>query len=289
MSKSLLKVAVGCIQCCLASIAVAQNSSLMHAQPAGGRSPTSMATQGAVGQGAFGHGFLGQGSLGQGAPGASTRGPQPPLQLAADQNDRLSPGGEVTQTDYQDRPSIQLNDASWTYQAPLPLRTFRINDVVTIRVDEITRMMAEGSAENRKRTLYEAILTDWIRLQDFRLRPDPQANGDPSVATESNSNYRAESTVESRESMTFNIAATVVDIRPNGNLLLEAKKTIRVNDNLWETSLSGLCRAQDIGPDNVVLSKDVIELEIHKADRGHLRDGYKRGWFQRWFDRLQPF
>ncbi len=211
------------------------------------------------------------------------------MQMTAGQQNEYPPTGPIAQADYQDRPNVTLDGASWTYQAAPPLRSFRLNDVVTIRVDEITRVMAEGSAEARKRTLYEAILSDWIRIQDFRLRPDPQANGDPAVAAESNSNYRAESTVESRESMTFNIAATVVDIRPNGNLLLEAKKTIRVNDNLWETSLSGLCRAQDIGPDNVVLSKDVIDLEIHKGDRGQLRDGYKRGWFQRWLDRLRPF
>jgi flagellar L-ring protein precursor FlgH len=187
------------------------------------------------------------------------------------------------------QPAVLLDGASWTYQPPPPLRTFQKNDVVTIRVDEITRVMAEGSAQQRKRTLYEAILTDWIRLKDFRLRPDPQANGDPAVTAESNANYRAESTVESRESLTFNIAATVVDVRPNGMLVLEARKAIRVNDNLWETSLSGICRAQDIGPDNVVLSKDLIDLEIRKEDRGHLRDGYSRGWLQRFIDRHGPF
>ena len=188
-----------------------------------------------------------------------------------------------------DRPTVFINGASWTHLPSPPMRSFAINDVVTIRVDEITRMAAEGSAESRKRTLYEAALTEWIRIADFRLRPDPQGNGDPTVSTESNNNYRAQSSVESRESMSFNIAATVVDIRPNGLLVLEARKQIRANDNLWETSLTGICRAQDIAPDNVVLSKDLIDLEIHKDDRGHLRDGYKRGWFQRWFDRVQPF
>jgi flagellar L-ring protein precursor FlgH len=184
---------------------------------------------------------------------------------------------------------VLLGGASWTYQPAPPLRVFQKNDVVTIRVDEITRVMAEGAAENRKRTLYEAILTDWVRLVDWRLTPDPQVDGDPAVTAESNSNYRAESTVESRESMTFNVAATVVDIRPNGNLVLEARKAIRVNDNLWETSLSGICRAQDIAPDNVVLSKDLIDLEIRKEDRGHLRDGYSRGWLQRFIDRFGFF
>ncbi|MFK8113906.1 MAG: flagellar basal body L-ring protein FlgH [Rubripirellula sp.] len=197
--------------------------------------------------------------------------------------------GPVTQAGGNDRPPIYLNSASWTHVPAPPLRSFNKKDIVTIRVDEITSLMAEGSAESRKRTLYEAVLSDWIRIQDFRLRPDPQANGDPTVATESNANYRAEATVESRESMTFNIAATVVDIRPNGTMLLEARKTIRVNDNLWEHSLTGVCRAEDIAPDNVVLSKDMVDLEIRKQDRGHLRDGYKRGWFQRWFDRIQPF
>ena len=189
----------------------------------------------------------------------------------------------------QERPPIFLNGVSWTHQPAPPIRSFHKNDVVTIRVDEITRVMAEGAAESRKRTLYEAALSDWIKLTDFRLRPDPQTAGDPTVGTESNNNFRAQSSVESRESVTFNITAIVVDIRPNGLLVLEARKGIRVNDNLWETSLTGICRVQDIGPDNVVLSKNLIDLEIRKDDRGHLRDGYKRGWFQRWFDRVQPF
>lgn len=187
------------------------------------------------------------------------------------------------------RPPVYLGGASWTYQPAPPLRTFQINDIVTIRVDEITRMMADGQTQIRKQSLYEAVLTDWIRLTGFRLRPDEQANGDPAIGTESNNNYRAQSMIQSRESLTFNIAATVVDIRPNGLLVLEAKKKIRVNDNLWETSLIGICRAQDIAPDNVVLSKDLVEAEILKDDQGHLRDGYARGWFQRWFDRIQPF
>ncbi len=187
------------------------------------------------------------------------------------------------------RPLLSLNEASWTLPPTPPVRVFRKNDVVTIRVDEITRMMAEGIADQRKRTLTEAILTDWIRLDNFRLRPDPQEDGDPGVAAESNDNYRAESFLRSRESLTFNIAATVVDIRPNGNLVLEARKAVRINDNLWETSLSGICRADDIGPDNVVLSKDVIDLEIRKEDRGHLRDGYSRGWLKRFWDRYGPF
>ncbi|QDT06201.1 Flagellar L-ring protein precursor [Rubripirellula lacrimiformis] len=212
-----------------------------------------------------------------------------PGDVAADSEDGRLPMASPAAGYGPDRPPVMIDRASWTYQPAPPVRTFQKNDLVTIRVDEITSMMADGAANQRKQTLYETILTDWVKLTDFRLRPDPQDNGDPSIAAESNRNYRAQSSLQSREALTFNIAATVVDIRPNGSLVLEARKTLRVNDNLWETSLTGICRAQDIAPDNVVLSKDLIDLEIKKEDRGHLRDGYKRGWLSRFLDRVRPF
>jgi len=186
-------------------------------------------------------------------------------------------------------PHPGLTAVSWTYTPPMPRRVFQKHDIVTIRVDEIARVMAEGNAESRKITQYRAVLSEWLRISKGRITPDPQEEGDPSVAGQSNNQYRAEAEIDSRESLTFNIAAQVVDIRPNGNLVLEATKTFRVNDNHWETSLSGICRAQDVAPDNVVLSRDMLDLKINKQDQGHLRDGYKRGWFTRWFDRVQPF
>ena len=243
--------------------ALAQNSSLLHEAPPIARSARPIFPYGDP----------------RGTPGELGQTTAQPMESATPIPAEIA-GGD---------PRVFLNGASWTYQPAAPMRIFRKNDIVTIRVDEVTRMMAEGGAENRKLTFYQAVLNDWIRLSDFRLRPDAQRDGDPTVAGQSNNQFRSESSVESRESMSFNIAATVVDIRPNGSLVLEARKNIRVNDNLWETALTGICRPEDIAPDNVVLSRDLIDLEILKEDRGHLRDGYKRGWFSRWFDRVQPF
>lgn len=186
-------------------------------------------------------------------------------------------------------PTIGITSASWTYQPAPPLRTFSKNDIITIRVDDISRLLAQGNAQKRRTSQYKAILTDWLKLNKLSLGPAAQTDGDPSVAFQSNDTARNQATLESRESFTFNIAATIVDIRPNGNLVLEARKRVQANDNIWETALTGTCRAIDVGPDNVVLSKDVLDLEIIKDDQGQLRDGYRRGWFSRWFDRVQPF
>jgi len=64
--------------------------------------------------------------------------------------------------------------------------------------------------------------------------------------------------LETKEAVAFNIAAQVVDMRPNGNIVLEARKHIRVNHEVWEIFVSGTCRQEDISPDNVVLRRNVV-------------------------------
>lgn len=185
---------------------------------------------------------------------------------------------------------VPLSGVSWTYEPPARSRVYQRYDIVTIRVDEISRALAEGNIEARRNTLYDALLKDWIKLEGLnKVRPAQQEDGDPRVQGSTNQLYRADASMETRESLSFNIAARIVDIRPNGDLVLEARKSIRINDNVFETALTGICRPTDIAADNVVLSRDLLDLQITKMDQGRLRDNYARGWFTRWFDTLNPF
>ncbi len=187
-------------------------------------------------------------------------------------------------------PNNPLQAASWTAIPQLPSRTLKIHDIVSIRVDESATAAALGNAQSRKTGLYDARLNDWIDMTALdTIKPAPQKDGDARVQGQQNEVYRASSNLQTREQMTFNIAAEIADIRPNGTLVLSARKKMGLNDNLWEVSLSGVCRAQDVGPDNVILSRNIFELNVSKHELGHVRDGYSRGWFTRWLARFKPF
>ncbi|MCA9142236.1 MAG: flagellar basal body L-ring protein FlgH [Planctomycetaceae bacterium] len=185
---------------------------------------------------------------------------------------------------------IMLDGGSWTYIPPVLPRRINIHDRVTIRVDELASMTQEGDVQQRRTAQYNAVLKDWIGLIGLKaIKPNAQNDGDQTINGQLQQTYRAQGDIEARESLALNIACTVADIRPNGDLVLEGHKQIRINENAWEVSLSGICRHQDVGPDNVVLSRNIADLKVDKREHGQARDGYKRGWLTRLLDEFAPF
>jgi flagellar L-ring protein precursor FlgH len=186
---------------------------------------------------------------------------------------------------------VTLSDGSWYYRRLPPPRKIELHDLITIRVDETAQAIAEGELERRNSSLYDAILANWVYLEGLTaVRPNDMDEGSPRIRGQLNQLYRRQADLETGESVRFRITAEVVDIRPNGNLVLEAHKTVRNNNEVWEYSLTGICRSEDVDPDtNTILSEKVADMSIFKRERGHVRDGYRRGWFLRWFDTFHPF
>ncbi len=185
---------------------------------------------------------------------------------------------------------LNLSQGSWIYTPTPPPREIQKHDVISVRVDMLSRMAAEGELRRRKNGNYDARLNDWIIFDGLRwMKPSPQTNGDPRVRGELRSQYRSLGELETAESLAFNIACEVVDIRPNGNLVIEGRNNARINDEVWTITLAGSCRPESIGPNNVVLSRDIIDLDIQKVETGSVASGYQRGWFQKIFDLIQPF
>ena len=85
------------------------------------------------------------------------------------------------------------------------------------------------------------------------------------------------------------IAAIVVDVKPNGTMVLEAVKNIIVDREVQHYHMSGICRAEDVTPDNTLLSTQLANLTVNKQTSGEVRDGTKSGWLNTIIDKVNPF
>lgn len=180
-------------------------------------------------------------------------------------------------------------ELSFIYQEHEPPKEYQLRDIVVVLVDENTRVLSEGDIDRKKKANGSMTLSDWVGLDGWAIRPDPQTTGSPTVSGKMENKYKAESEMETRESLKLTVACTVVDIRPNGLLVLEGHRSININSEQWEISLGGMVRSEDILPNNTVLSEKIADMRLDKREAGHVRDGYRRGWLQKWLDRYQPF
>jgi len=85
------------------------------------------------------------------------------------------------------------------------------------------------------------------------------------------------------------ITATVIDVKPNGVLVLEAKRTVKKDDEEQNLVLSGECRREDVTQNNTVLSTQLAELTLVSKNTGQVKDSATKGWIPRILEAIFNF
>lgn len=184
---------------------------------------------------------------------------------------------------------LTLSTSSWTYQAPPEPKQWKLNDFVTVLIEEKVKTQRDGKIDQYKKVEGAATLSKWVTFDESGdIEPDPQSAGSPGVATAIDNKYRAQANMANSDSMVTSIQCTIMDIRPNGTLVIEGHAKVASDDEEWLISLSGIIQADDIMPNGSVKSEKIAEKQIIRQTSGHGRDGIRRGWLQRVLDKFQP-
>lgn len=96
-------------------------------------------------------------------------------------------------------------------------------------------------------------------------------------------NYR-----DSRE-YTDHITVTVVDVLPNGNLVISGRRCLSIAGEQRTLVVSGVVRPIDLGPDNKISSRYVADLKTVYEGEGTSKKFTRQGWLSRAANKVWPF
>jgi len=117
------------------------------------------------------------------------------------------------------------------------------------------------------------------------------AASDGTLGKTSSSSRAFSGDTEFRSARQFNdrFTVTIVDVLPNGNLVVKGERVITVQGDARQLRLSGIVRQYDVLPNNSVPSNLVADLKIELEAKGSEQAYSKQGWFSRRINRVWPF
>jgi flagellar L-ring protein precursor FlgH len=110
----------------------------------------------------------------------------------------------------------------------------------------------------------------------------------PTLDIAAKSEWNGSGDTQNTLTLTNRTAVTVVDVLPNGNLVVEGAKIIRAGQESQYAYMRGIVRPIDIASDNTVPSTKIADAQVEFIPEGELTEAQKKGWLVRIWDKIKP-
>lgn len=151
----------------------------------------------------------------------------------------------------------------------------RVGDLLTVVISENSNVNNQEKANFQKDTDLEYTLTN------FDIAPDAFSIL-PALAAESQDTLNGIAKYEKRGTFTARLTAVVVDSLPNGTLVVNGRREVKIDNETKVIEFSGIVRRYDIAQDNTVQSELVANAKVHYTGTGPLTNSTNRTGLGSW-------
>ena len=177
------------------------------------------------------------------------------------------------------------------------LRAYKVGDLVTVNIVETSKASKTAVTQTARESSIDGGINNLLgwegRLKNLTSfgRDDVRNAYDNTTMFKGSlkNSYNGSGSTTRDESMTASITARVIEVKPNGNLLIKGTREVKVNNETQHIILSGLIRPADISPNNTVLSSYIGDAKIEYVGTGSVSDKQRPGWLARAVDFVWPF
>jgi flagellar L-ring protein FlgH len=159
----------------------------------------------------------------------------------------------------------------------------QINDMVTIVVAESTQASSAADTSSSKDSSAKIGATNFFGLEK-KIVELPTA-----VDASSNTTFKGAGSTSRATTLSTTVSARVKGVLPNGYLLIEGVRELRLNNENQTIYLTGIVRPEDISARNLISSGSVAQLEVRVQGRGVVSQPQRPGLLFRILNGVFPF
>jgi flagellar L-ring protein precursor FlgH len=184
------------------------------------------------------------------------------------------------------------NGSLWNDSASLfeDRRARRLNDILMINVIEKTKADTKEETTGNKQSSYNSLLSNFFNINNKTLGMSPGTSAsNPQFGATNNDKFTGKGETKNEGTITATLSAKVVEVLPNGNMVIDSRKEITVNYETQYIVMQGIVRPDDIDQSNTVVSPKVADVRLFLVGDGFLQELQSPGWLGRIWGSMRPF
>lgn len=169
-------------------------------------------------------------------------------------------------------------------------RASRRGDILTVMIEIDDEAQIRNSSARARSSSEDVSVPNLLGIPQILDKQLPGgASFDSLAQLGASSSSSGEGSVRRNERITLRVAATVIDVLPNGHLVIQGNQEVRVNFELRDLQVAGIVRPEDISRQNQITYDKVADARIAYGGRGQISDVQQPRIGQQIADIILPF
>jgi len=161
-----------------------------------------------------------------------------------------------------------------------------IGDIITIIIDESSSSSKDAKTTTDKSTNVEATIDSVLYPSSELLTHDDEK---PLWQWASASSYEGGGSSKNKQDFEAKMTARVIEVQPNGNLVIEGRRTVHLAASTQYIILTGVIRPRDISGNNTIYSSYISDATITYDGKGDLNYNQNPGFLTRLWNWVNVF
>jgi flagellar L-ring protein FlgH len=168
-------------------------------------------------------------------------------------------------------------------------RAHQVGDILTVKVNINDTAQFQDQTQLNRSTTEDSSITNFIGANTLGSSAAKAILPGSILTANGTTQMNGQGTINRQDQLLTNVAAVVTQLLPNGNMVIEGRQEIRLNQEVRDLIVAGVARPEDIESDNTIDLPKIAEARVAYGGRGTITNIQQQPWGSASMEILLPF